>query len=254
MGKGFNSAKNKQLDLARKMELAKKKNSNKNDGADVEIGLQDNGSKDHEEFAKLLRDHQPPVETATISSDPSTERLFIESPPPIQNPTGPKIRAKDLKRRKKKERQKDENETEEDVEETQMQIGDKASRVEFEELVEVETGSKLGPVRAAALVPWVPPFLKDYLLVLADPRKQSNDLARAIEYISSSNEEIAENCIAVASDPVPALVSLQSRLEDGETIRLFSDSNLKWMKLYSCVENRWVSNVRNFEHLIFIEN
>ena len=57
-----------------------------------------------------------------------------------------------------------------------------AQRIHFEKLIGVETNQALGAMGAAELVPWVPPFLVDKLVVLCDPRQSSADLRKALHY------------------------------------------------------------------------
>jgi hypothetical protein len=85
---------------------------------------------------------------------------------------------------------------------TTYQEGDVAKRLEFERLVSLETGQPLGAVGAAQLVPWVPPYLVNYLVVLADPRKQSGDLRQSMQFLASNLEpEMLSQVIAISADP-----------------------------------------------------
>lgn len=93
--------------------------------------------------------------------------------------------------------------SEEEVEKFVFQEGDTATRRSFESLVSCDTGNALGPIAAAQLVPWVPPYLNDFLIVVADPRTQSGDLRQGVKYMLSNVEkDILENIIVVNADSV----------------------------------------------------
>jgi len=186
----------------------------------------------------------------------------------------------DLKKKKRKEqktseeRDDDNDADEQEDSSVQLHIGDKARRADFEELVEAaplldgddddtnkkkkqktqkkaqRIHQKLGPMKAAQLVPWVPPYLTDYLIVLADPRRNSNDLGAAIRYLSESPAEKEDDAstttaIAVSADPPSDVLAWKKRVatDEGDSssrehiVRLFSDSpSLDWMRTYSCVD------------------
>jgi hypothetical protein len=86
-----------------------------------------------------------------------------------------------------------------------LQQGDVAKRIHFEQLFSMEnmasSSQPLGPIGAAQLVPWVPPYLTNYLMVLADPRKHSGDLRQAILYLTSNLAlDILPNVVVITSD------------------------------------------------------
>jgi hypothetical protein len=87
-----------------------------------------------------------------------------------------------------------------------LQEGDIARRPDFEPLVSLETTLPLGPMGAAQLVPWVPPYGTKCLVAIADPRKQSGDLRQTILYLNANLE-----------DPVLALVMVVSADTVGDT-------------------------------------
>lgn len=214
MGKGFNSAKNKQQTLAQKMELAKQQKEKDESSAPTTERLQqqqpqpvdDNpeARKRQEalsEFAQLLAKNPPPK--------PSNERTLFETnystimPTPTTTPTSsknkPKVNAKVLKKRKKAAT--DEENAKILEEQTRpLQLGDKARRRDFEALVSVETATALGPMAAAQLVPWVPPFLTQYLIVLADPRRQSAELHATIPYLAQLEAGVRSQVMVVTAD------------------------------------------------------
>jgi len=223
MGKGFNSAKNKQSELAKKMALAKKQQQM--DTASVEDELVDDDDestqkdKDHLLFAQLLAQSQPV----------RSERVFTQSESRISEETKThKVKAKDLKRKRRVAKESTKKKSmymtsrffelclawtnkallgcadmmKEMDTEAPLQEGDVAQRRHFENLVSLETSQPLGPMGAAQLVPWVPPYLADYLVVLADPRRQSGDLRQTIQYlISNLTPEILSQVIVITADP-----------------------------------------------------
>ena len=90
----------------------------------------------------------------------------------------------------------------EEAESRPLKEGDTAKRRHFEPLVSLETSQPLGAMGAAQLVPWVPPYLTSYLVVLADPRKQSGDLRQSIQYLTANlSSEILSQVIVVTADP-----------------------------------------------------
>jgi hypothetical protein len=83
-----------------------------------------------------------------------------------------------------------------------FQEGDVAKRRDFESLVALESSRPLGPMGASQLVPWVPPYLAEYLVVLADPRKQSGDLRQSIQYLTANlAPEILAQVMVITADP-----------------------------------------------------
>lgn len=150
-------------------------------------------------------------------------------------------KANDGKRQKKKRTEEREEETNVDK---PLQEGDIARRRDFEPLIDCNSGIPLGAIDAARLVPWVPPFVKDCMIILADPRAQSNDLRRTIQYLTSnlsSTSGILEQVIAISSDDIADTNNWKNRVDVDTSIRIFSDRNWEWMRRYSAVVNdgRW---------------
>ena len=162
------------------------------------------------------------------------------------------------KQRQKKDKSKTSQNEHEDDEDQPLKEGDVARRHDFEGLVSCETGAALGPIVSAQLVPWVPPFTAEYLVILADPRAQSSDLRRAIQYISSNvSPDIVQQVISINSDEVGITKSWIDRTMtqqggdddsgtegDAGLIRIFSDRNWEWMRRYSAVDDgRWSMSI-----------
>jgi hypothetical protein len=273
MGKGLGGAKNKQAELAKKMALAKIQQQRADDGGDgansdtSEASSPDAEpeklSQEHSEFAQLLAKSPPPTdkkEPLYIENQDLFRKLQAPKPPTAVS-TGPKVTSKDLKR-KRKAAEARENNNQDPSEGTvvRLALGSTARRRDFEVLVEVETSKPLGPMRAASLVPWVPPFVSNYLVVLADPRRQSTDLYKSIQYLeamsSSSTTTIAHHTISISADSVPEMIAWKKRNHREDTdkhahvvVRMLEDPSLEWMKTYNCIHDadRWSLSVLVFD-------
>ena len=68
-----------------------------------------------------------------------------------------------------------------------------AERVHFESLLNITTEQPIGAMTAARLVPWVPPYWIDSLVVLTDPRRHSRDLRVALQYLAQPMEHKNNN-------------------------------------------------------------
>lgn len=192
-------AQNKQAELARKLELAKKQQRHGDDNAakitrDSDDDTKRRAEQERSEFALLLAKNAPPPETKRKAL--IREEFFPQAEKPTA-PTGSKPKAA-VKRRKKAAGAPGVAEPDEDQ---HFQEGDIARRRHFESLVSVTTKQPLGPMAAAHLVPWVPPYLSRYLIILADPRKQSPELRSALQFLTSSTApSILLNTVAIVAD------------------------------------------------------
>jgi len=107
-------------------------------------------------------------------------------------------------------------------------------------------------LKAAQLVPWVPPFITDYLVVLADPRRQSADLRLAVQYLesSSSTPTAPHTVIAIIADSIQENKKVATWIKETTAVRVFADSSsLDWMKTYSCIDDtdRWSLHILIFD-------
>jgi hypothetical protein len=206
MGKGFNRAKNKQAELAKKMAMAKKEKqepsnsvvvdptttttTTSDDVNNVKDGSNRMDDREHEVFAKLLSTTKGALPTiddtnsafiAPIKVGQGKKKQVIKPPPP---PPPKKKKPKDPKDEKVAQRQY------------------------FESLIDVETSSALGPIGAAQLVPWVPPYLTDCMVVFADPRTSSGDLRQTLKYLASNlkdqdeEQKLTKQVIFITADSV----------------------------------------------------
>lgn len=248
---------NKQNDLAKKMELAKRQRDGGDDDSESLAETQeDKVSKEHSEFAKLLAKSPPPSakkEPQVVQNQDIFRKLQVPKTPAS---TGPKVTSKDLKRKRKAEEASKELSQDPSEGVRRLRLGSAARRRDFELLVEVETSQPLGPMKAALLVPWVPPFVCNCLVVLADPRRQSADLYKSIQYLeqaqsSSSSETMASQTIVISADSVPEMIAWKKRSQIGDThhVRMLEDPSLEWMKTYNCIHDvdRWSMSVLVFD-------
>jgi hypothetical protein len=85
-----------------------------------------------------------------------------------------------------------------------LQEGDTAIRLHFESLVCTSTRKPLGPMGAAQLVPWVPPYLNRNLIVVVDPRKHSSEWRSIVQLLTSNYSnlmgDLQSSIIAVTVD------------------------------------------------------
>lgn len=174
MGKGFNKARNRQAQMAEKLNIAKQQEGKVQPSE--ENKMEETNQPSQEDFQRLLDSTQ-----WAIPSEDDTSSAFIpdikagKKKKKVKKDPQAKIdaeRAAAEKKRKKQEAKKKQN----------------AQRLYFEPLVDVETNQPLGSIEAAKLVPWVPPYLKDCLMIIADPRPNSADLRQSIQYLASTVE------------------------------------------------------------------
>ncbi len=199
MGNGLNRARNKEAELRKKMERAKQQNKKEETAAPPPTNDEVLKEQNEEEynrllFAELLAKSQPVVNEKTFRQSESSPKADRH-----------KVSAKRIKRKKKAVRQQTNEQVNDDHDEdVPLQQGDTAKRRHFESLVEVSAtvgDQPLGAARAAQLVPWVPPYLSKFMVVVSDPRRQSGDLRQAIQYLTSNlPPEIAHQMIVISAD------------------------------------------------------
>jgi hypothetical protein len=202
-------AQNKQAELAKKLASAsstKKSDTNIN-----------KYQEDYEEFAKLLETTKGAIprdvdKVATVAFIPDikagTAKAKVKKPKPDPHKPIPSI----------------------DPDEEKV-----AHRVHFEKLIDIESSTPLGPIRAAQLVPWVPPFLSDYLIAFVDPRLSSGDLRQTVKYLIGESD-----AIFITADSPSEIKSWRLRNQVAPSTRIFSDQALEWMTAYNIVgAERW---------------
>lgn len=235
MGKGFNRAKNKQAELAKKMELARK---GKENGEEVPKSedVKDYQSKDRALFEQLLTTTKGAIPTARDAESDAFSPIKVgyEKKKKVKKPKPP----------------------------PQPKVEKKAEKVPqrsfFEDLIDIETGKTLGPIDAAKLVPWVPPYLTDCLVIFTDPRTNSGDLRQTFKYMTSTledqdnNEKFNQQVIFVCAESVQEMKSWLRRSNIESSLRIFSDPEMKFLSAYEVVggddtDYRWSMSMLVFD-------
>ena len=203
----------KQAELTRKLELAKRQqllksvltgnvtSSTKSFVTDPTQGTSTVTANkrlemERSEFSLLLAQYKPPIDTQD-SHRSSQIPLELKTKKTLPKVTPPK-----------KAQTKKDSPTEATVapssidDNVPLQVGEKAKRVHFESLIDVLTRQPLGSMGAAKLVPWVPPYIHRNIIIVADPRKQSSELRTALQYLESNQQqkENLTNIVAITAD------------------------------------------------------
>jgi hypothetical protein len=212
MGKGLNKARNKQGELARKMELAKRQREELGPEGQRK-GLTDEEIRERNDrlrFEEMLR-------SSTIAIGETDEEGYL-------------------------------SQSQEDVRAARRRIdrifeGDPAPAEPFEELVSIISENAIGEGGASRLVPWLrknPERRSDYLAILTDPRQKSPELREAIRTLSGSlPDEILDRMIVINADS-PAENRRWLKKNPNKQIDIYSDEKLEWMRAYSALgEKRW---------------
>ena len=206
----------KQLELTRKLEIAKQQqqlhdpslvNSNV---TTILTGMKQNKGafsddecleKKRSEFSLLLAQFKPPMDSKDTyqSSQVPVKKSTSNVTPPKKVPS------------KKVAPIEGEVKSSNSVDDLPLQVGDKSQRIHFETLVDAFTKKPLGSMGAAKLVPWVPPFIHRNIIIVVDPRKQSSEFRTALQYLESNNEQrkesAASNVIGITSDTSEEMIA-----------------------------------------------
>ncbi|CAJ1954444.1 unnamed protein product [Cylindrotheca closterium] len=142
-----------------------------------------------------------------------------------------------------------------------------AQRLYFEPLINVQTNQAMGTIEAAKLVPWVPPYLKDCLMVIVDPRPNSAVFRQSIQYLGSaaveqlqveqskkkrdnsdrkSQRTIQDQVIFITADSTKEMQAWLKRSKTESPIQIFSDPDLAWMNQYKASEG-WFMSMLTFD-------
>lgn len=121
---------------------------------------------------------------------------------------------------------------------------DSAPTTPFEDIVNIHTENALGESGAKNLVPWLHKNTarhKDYLVVITDPREKSSELRQTITSLCKSlPKPILSKTIIINADAPPENRRWlkKNKLEDDATV--FSDEKREWMREYTALgEKRW---------------
>jgi len=216
MGKG----RNKQQDLARKMEMAKRQKRER-EGKQQEKGESDKGltageikeRNDRLRFQQLLEQSAGKV---------------------LNNYAADGYLTQEQEERDNEERLRGVDQLFED---------DPAPTDCFQELVSVKSDNVIGETGASRLIPWLrknPDRRSDYLIILTDPRKESPELRQTIKRLANElPEDILDRMIVVNAD-TPAQNRRWMKKNKAYKIDIYSDEKLEWLQTYSALgKDRW---------------
>jgi hypothetical protein len=209
-------AQKKQIELAQKFENAKQqlqqnqsiqncRTNTSNDGGAETIRCVNATNTEiqqrqtaRSEFSMLLPKYKPPVNVEDLSV--SSQRPVAYKPQNSAKKSG-NMKKTQIEGQTKIASYDEEVEFLSDIDNDQSRpVSTIARRIHFESLINVRTKQPLGPIGAATLVPWVPPYLYRYILILVDPRKQSTEWRTALQYIESNQRKDSCNIIAITAD------------------------------------------------------
>jgi hypothetical protein len=228
MGKGLNKARNKQGELARRLELAKQQRENSAPD-DQKARLSDEEIKirnDRLRFEEMLRANVAlGGENDFYNYDETGKYLSsLQSESDSKGTNSGRV----MRRKLVTER---------------LLAGDAAPVAPFEELVSISSENALGSAGASRLVPWLRKNevrRSDYLVILCDPRPKSKELRTTIKQLSGKvPPEILSRTIVINADS-PAENRRWIKKNDGSTLDIYSDEKLEWMRSYTALgEQRW---------------
>jgi len=119
--------------------------------------------------------------------------------------------------------------------------GDPAPSEPFEQLVNSDTDTKLGPKGTTSLLPWLgSATARKYLAVLCDPRSQSAQLRESVKEIEASIPiPVLKDLIVVNAD-TPLENKKFCKKSNIQTVQFYSDESKEWMKEYTALgDERW---------------
>lgn len=121
---------------------------------------------------------------------------------------------------------------------------DSAPSTPFEDIVNIRTENALGESGAKNLVPWLHKNTarhKDYLVVITDPREKSSELRQAITAVCKSlPKPILSKTIIINADAPPENRRWLKKNKLEEDVTIFSDEKREWMREYTALgETRW---------------
>jgi hypothetical protein len=227
MGKGLNKARNKQGELARRLELAKQQRENsapddqKTRLSDEEIKIRN----DRQRFEEMLRANVALGGEDDFYNYDETGK-YLSSLQSESNGGGGDGRV-----------------TKRKIVMDRLLAGDAAPVAPFEELVSISTENALGTTGASRLVPWLRKNevrRSEYLVILCDPRPKSKELRTALQQLSGRvPPEILSRTVVINADS-PAENRRWIKKNDGSAVDIYSDEKLEWMRSYTALgEQRW---------------
>jgi len=201
---------NKQADLLRKLELAKKQNE-KQDDAKTQSAEEIQKENDRKRFEYLLNS-----ESATVSHMNEYEGSSYLT----------------------KEQEEEEAEAA-FMGENRFYEGDEAAAAPFQDLVSVKSEKALGPKGAERLLPWLRDK-SDYVIVLSEPRTKSTEFRKMLMNVQGSIPfEILDRIVVINADS-PSENRKWMKKNGITTYDVFSDEKREWMRAYTALgKKRW---------------
>jgi hypothetical protein len=215
MGKGLNKARNKQGELARRLELAKQQREDSVPD-DQKARLSDKEMKmknDRLRFDEMLKSAAIAVgndfESGGYLSQAQEEEEFQSARSGVDR----------------------------------LFEGDAAPAAPFEELVSIKSENALGGLGASRLVPWLRKNegrRSEYLAIISDPRPKSTELRSSIKQLAGSlPSDVLDRLIVINADS-PAENRRWMKKNDAFTVDIYSDEKMEWMRSYTALgEKRW---------------
>lgn len=122
--------------------------------------------------------------------------------------------------------------------------GDPAPIEPFEDLISIMTENALAKKGAKRIVPWINTKIskqKDYLVVISDPRENSSELRNTMKLLTKGlNAEILSKTIIINADTPAVNRRWLKKQELTDSIKIYTDEKREWMREYSALgDNRW---------------
>lgn len=220
----------RQMELAKKMAMAKEQARKKDDGEDTTEVAKDDGKKNRlsDEAIKLRNDMQRfddllKSESATVAAEFNTASGYLTN---SQQEEAATAGFKGIDR---------------------IYEGDPAPEEPFEGLVNIESENVLGKKGASHVVPWLrnnSARHKDYLVIICDPREKSSELRQALSLMAKGlSKELLDKTIVINADNPPETRRWLKK-NDASSLTVFSDKKREWMREYTALgDKRWAMNM-----------
>ncbi|GFH46570.1 hypothetical protein CTEN210_03044 [Chaetoceros tenuissimus] len=125
--------------------------------------------------------------------------------------------------------------------------GDPAPTDVFEDLVNFTTGNALGKNGASRVVPWLNKSSakqKDCLVVLTDPREKSSELRSSLKSISKLLPADIRSKMIIINADTPAENRRFLKKNEIDNLNIYCDEKREWMREYTVLgDKRWAMNL-----------
>jgi hypothetical protein len=217
LAKGLNRAKNKQGDLKRKLEIAKKQNKGvENDEIETSSAQAVRERNDRLRFEELLKQSSA---SAAVLNDFSADGYLTRE------------------------------QEEEEIHAARAGVerlfeGDPAPTECFEELVSIKSENAIGKTGKERLVPWLHKNSarhSDYLVILCDPRPKSPEFRQTIQNLRVDLPlEVYNRLILINADSPAENRRWLKKTSLQDNADVYADEKLQWMRAYTALgEKRW---------------